>query len=114
MEILIPLFMIGIVCACIVVFARAIVQWIKDSKAPVETVPAEVLALYTKDDTAMMPMGSDGAMMPVSNTVCCVRFALADGTVSEYQVPRRLYSGLAVGMRGQLTYQGTRFRGFTL
>lgn len=113
MRFLIPIVAIALVGACVVIFAKAIAEWVKNNRAPVETVPAEVRELFTKDDTTMMPMGSDGAMMPVSDTQYCVRFALSDGRVVEHHIPRRLYNSLAVGMRGQLTYQGTRFRDFT-
>lgn len=114
MKMIFPIFMIVFVCAFIFVLVKAIAQWIRNNNSPVVTVPAEVRELFTKDDTTMMPMGTDGAMMPVSDTLYCVRFALTDGTVSEYHVPHSLYHELAVGMRGQLTYQGTRFCDFTL
>ena len=109
-----PLIITAFVCACVCIFAKAIARWIRNSKTPVMTVSAEVLALFTKENTALMPMGTDGAMMPVSETVCRVRFLIEDGGTPEFTIPRRVFKTLSAGDRGRLTYQGTRFRGFAL
>lgn len=101
------------VCVFVFILSKTLSEWIGNCKAPVLEREAVITELFTRDDTTMTPIGTDGAMMPVSNTLYKAKFRFADGSAEEFSVPRKIWKQMQVGMCGTLTSKGTRFQGFS-
>ena len=100
-----------IIFVFIYVLSKNIGEWAQNNRAPVTRIQATVIDMQEKDDTSMMPVGTDGGMMPMSNTTYHVRFQTADGE-QDFSVPKKLYRSLRVGQAGLLESKGTRFLSF--
>ena len=99
----------GIVAAIVVaVFATVIVrgvgQWRRNNASPVVTTMAR---LVTKRDEVHGGTGDNGA-----RTAYFATFEMPTGERRELALPAREFGLIADGDTGQLTYQGTRFKGF--
>lgn len=99
----------GIVAAIVVlVFATIIVKgvarWSSNNASPVVTTAARVVA--RRNDV------SGGGGESHARTVYFATFELPTGERQELAVPAREFGLIADGDAGQLTYQGTRFKGF--
>ncbi len=83
---------------------RGLGEWSRNNAAPVESVPAAVVAKRT-EVSGHMNGGSTW-------TAYYATFELDGGGRREFQVAGRESGVLVEGDRGTLTYQGTRYRGF--
>lgn len=104
----IPIFlalMIGIVA---VSAGRGLLQWSRNNKAPLQTVPARIVS---KRSEVKQQQTQDDAASRTSTTYY-LTFEDEEGTRIEFKVDGSEYGMSAEGDRGVLTYQGTRYRGF--
>ena len=106
---LVPLFIFVVFVVVIGVFVvkifQGIAEWSSNNAQPVRTVPALVV---TKRQHV-----SGGGQDSSASTWYYVTFeTVADGLRQEFSVGSRDYSGLAEGDTGDLTHQGTRYKGF--
>ena len=99
----------GFVIVAILVVAtvvRGIVEWISNSLKPVLTERARVTGKRTRV--------SGGGQHGHTSTTYYVTFELAeDGSRHEFKVSGRTHGSLCEGDEGELTYQGTRYHGFS-
>jgi hypothetical protein len=79
-------------------------QWNRNNQLPVSTVPASVV---TKRGQF-----SSGTENSSSSTSYYVTFEIRGGERLEFQMLGAQYGQLAEGDHGQLTHQGTRYKGF--
>jgi hypothetical protein len=105
---LIPLF-IGLVFLTVLgvfvyAFVRGLTQWSRNNASPLQTVPA---VLVTKRGQVSGGSGDSSA-----STSYYATFELRGGERLEFRVRGREYGQLVENDRGQLTYQGTRYKGF--
>ena len=112
MPVLIPLFILIWVAVMVYIILKIVGEWSKNRNSPMIQREAFILDVFTREDTSMVPTGSDGSMMPVVNTQYYAKFQFADGSAEEFKLHAKEYKQLAAGMRGILTSQGTWFRGF--
>ena len=113
MTILIAVFAVLLIGAV----GRGIYVWVKNNRAPQETVDARVVAKRMKvsghGGTAMANRVSAMNMMHSSTyTQYFVTFELEGGRRLELGVKDPEYGMLAEGDRGRLSRQGTRYLGF--
>ncbi|GAA1256294.1 DUF2500 domain-containing protein [Janibacter melonis] len=92
---------IGILLTAVV---RGSVQWSRNNASPVETLTARVTGKRTSV--------SGGHGDSSASTWYHATFELPDGRRDELAISAKDYAQLAEGDRGQLTRQGTRFKGF--
>ena len=83
---------------------RGLGEWSRNNAAPVEEVPAAVVAKRTEVSGHM-----DGGS---TWTTYYATFEFDGGGRREFRVAGRESGVLVEGDRGTLTYQGTRYRGF--
>lgn len=93
-----------VIAIFIVAAARGTMQWSRNNASPVETIPATVTGKRTSVSGGQ---GDSGA-----STWYHATFELTDRSRVELQLSAKDYAQLAEGDRGQLTRQGTRFKGF--
>ena len=109
--------MIFLVAVFVAVFvyicSKNLSDWIGNKREPLLERQAVITELFTRDDTAMVPTGADGAMMPVSSTLYIAKFRLPDGSTEEFSVPKKLWEQMQTGMCGTLASKGTRFESFS-
>ncbi len=84
--------------------AASVRQKALDDAAPVLTLPAQVV-------TKRSQVGG-GAGDAASYTIYYATFEFASGERQEYRLKGEEYGLLAEGDRGELTHQGTRYKGF--
>lgn len=107
------LFFIAFIAVFIWIIVKNVTEWINNNNSPVLEREATVADLFTREDSSMYPTGPDGAMAMSSDTLHYVKFAVDDGSVTEFRISRSLWNRLRTGMRGTLISQGTRFKDFT-
>lgn len=100
------------ICVFVFILGKIAAEWISNSRAPVREREAVILELFTRDDTTMTPVGTDGAMMPVSNTLYKAKFRFADSAEEEFSVPKKIWKQMQPGMQGTLVSKGSRFLEF--
>ena len=102
-----------LICFCLSLYgiSKGLVTWFSNNSAPVQTVPAVVVRMKETDNTTVMT-NADGSSMIMPDTVYSVWFRTEDGVEREFHVRAREYRSFREGMRGELTYQGTRWHGF--
>lgn len=83
------------------ILAKNIGQFIENENAPILTVPATIVDMRRKTHHHHHHSHSYH-----------VTFEVESGERLELRVHRSEYNDLAVGNRGVLTYQGTRYKGF--
>lgn len=84
---------------------KGIAQWQSNNAQPVRTVPALVV-------TKRQHVSGSGHDSSTSTWYYVTFDTVADGLRQEFSVRSVDYSGLAEGDTGDLTYQGTRYKGF--
>lgn len=92
---------IGILLTAVV---RGSMQWSRNNASPVETLTARVTGKRTSV--------SGGHGDSSASTWYHATFELPDGRRDELAISAKDYAQLAEGDHGQLTRQGTRFKGF--
>ncbi|UQZ37069.1 DUF2500 domain-containing protein [Paenibacillus sp. PK3_47] len=103
----IPIFlalMIGIVA---VSAGRGLLQWSRNNKAPLQTVPARIVS---KRSEVRQQAQEDTSSR--TSTTYYLTFEDETGLRTEFKVEGSEFGMSAEGDRGVLTYQGTRYRGF--
>ncbi|MFT3950564.1 MAG: DUF2500 domain-containing protein [Oscillospiraceae bacterium] len=105
-----PIVFVLFLCIFAVVFistlVRGVLTWGKNNAAPVLTVGAVIRA--TREAHRSHHTGND-MMVSGSYSRYYATFEFASGSRIELAVPHYEIGMLAVGDRGQLTFQGTRF-----
>ena len=91
----------------IITVVQGIAEWISNSFKPVLTKRERVTGKRTHV--------SGGGQHSHARTSYYVTFELTeDGSRREFRVSGKAYGRLSEGDEGELTYQGTRYRGFSL
>lgn len=88
------------------IIGKGIVQFIRNEKSPVLTVPAAIVDMRRKTHHHH----SNGHHHHSHSYH--ITFEKEDGERLELRVKRQEYMELSVGDHGVLTYQGTRYQGF--
>jgi len=105
--------MFGLVAAVIIVsLVRGASQWSKNNASPVLTVEAQVVAKRA-DVSGHLHSDGDGMNQRHSSTSYYATFQVESGDRMELHVPDSEYGMLVEGDRGRLTFQGTRYQGFS-
>lgn len=86
---------------------RGVMQWADNNQQPIDTVQAKVVTKRTA-------VSSSGGVNQngFTSTRYFATFEFASGTRQEYLISAHAYAFLAEGDTGQLTHQGTRYKGF--
>lgn len=87
---------------------KGLMQWSYNNGQPVQSLPAQVVT--KRADTR--GRGGMNTMNSV-NTWYYATFDIEGGQRQEFSVNGREYGMLAEGDQGTLTFQGTRYKGFT-
>lgn len=93
-------------------FLRGIVEWMRNNAAPLEAVRAQLVHKQEHVSTSMVPIGSDGAMMPMDDNWFELIFRTETGEEKKYQVSQKVYEAIRQGDAGTLECKGTRFMAF--
>lgn len=88
------------------IIGKGITQFIENENAPVLTVPATIVDMRRKTHHHH----SNGHHHHTHSYH--VTFRTQDGELIELRVKRHEYRELAIGDKGMLTHQGTRYQGF--
>ena len=103
---IVPIFIgvifIIVVVSILFVLLKALTQWQYNNQQPVLSVAARVVAKRTEVS------GREH-----TSTYYYCTFEVTNGTRHELRVTGREYGQLVEGDNGTLTYQGTRYRGFS-
>jgi hypothetical protein len=84
--------------------AKSVRQWHSNNQQPIQTVPAVIVAKRSHV--------SGGGGNSSAHTSYYATFELPGGERRELHVPSAVYGQLAEGDQGQVTFQGTRFKGY--
>ncbi len=87
-------------------------QYHKNNQSPVLTVDAAIVSKRTNVSTSMNHV-DDSMMHSSSSTTYYVTFQVESGDRMEFVVNGSEFGMLAEGDTGKLTFQGTRYQGFT-
>lgn len=106
---LVPLFIAAVFVLVIGIFAvvtvKGIAEWADNNAQPVLTVPVRIA-------TKRLHVSGGGQDSTASTSYHITFETLAGGLRQEFRVSATDYSGLAEGDTGDLTHQGTRYKGF--
>jgi len=94
----------------LVTFIKAISQWSRNNNSPRLTVPATVVAKRTN---VSRHRSGTNHMHHHTSTTYYVTFQVESGDRMELSMSGQEYGLLIEGDRGQLSFQGTRYLGFT-
>ena len=112
-----PIFFFVIFTLMLVMFAvtavRGLGQWSKNNRSPVLTVEAVVVAKRADVSRHIHSAGPEAAPVHSSHTTYYAAFQVESGDRMELCLPAAEYGLLAEGDRGRLTFQGTRYQGFS-
>lgn len=103
------LFIFGMIVFTII---KGISQWSRNNASPQLTVDAIVVTKRISTSHHMQDMGN-GAMHNHTSTAYYATFQVESGDRMEFCVSGKEYCMLAEGDCGRLTFQGTRYLGFT-
>ncbi|NGM83291.1 DUF2500 domain-containing protein [Paenibacillus sp. 7124] len=95
---------VGILSAILYSLFKGIKQWSANNASELVTAPCTVVAKRFK------VYGGSGDTSASTNYY--VTYELQNGARIELEVPDQSYGLMVEGDRGELTYQGTRFKGF--
>jgi hypothetical protein len=84
--------------------AKSVRQWHSNNQQPIQTLPAVIVAKRSHV--------SGGSGNTSAHTTYYATFELPGGERRELHVPSVVYGQLAEGDQGQVTFQGTRFKGY--
>ena len=96
----------------LVAFIKGIAQWGRNNRSPKLTVDAVVVAKRTQVSHSHHTMG-DGAVHMSHSTCYYVTFQVESGDRMELYVDGSEFGMLVEGDRGKLSFQGTRYLGFS-
>ena len=95
-----------LVCFVLLVIGKGIAQFVENENSPVLTVPATIVDMRRKTHHH-----HSGGHHHHSHSYH-ITFELENGEWLELKVRRQEYRELAIGDKGMLTHQGTRYQGF--
>lgn len=98
-----------IISMFVVTIVKSIAQWNKNNHSPRLTVEAKVVAKRTSVSHHHTNAGA-----PMTSTSYYVTFQVSSGDRIEFSVNGREYGMLAEGDFGNLSFQGTRYLGFSV
>ncbi|WP_455718803.1 DUF2500 domain-containing protein [Anaerosporobacter sp.] len=105
-ALILGLFVVGIL--------GGIKQWKINNNSPVLTVEAKIVAKRMKVRSSSSSLNDDNTMFTnSSSTDYYITFEFESGDRLEFEVPGDEYGILVEGDLGKLTFQGTRYKGFT-
>ena len=87
--------------------AQRVAQEIADDNSPVETITARMVTKQTQTSGYMMPNIPSSAI-----TSYCCTFEFSNGARREFMVAVDQFDLLVEGDEGQVTFQGSRYKGF--
>jgi hypothetical protein len=88
----------------IFLIARGVMRWHSNNQQPIQTLPALIVAKRSHV--------SGGAGNSSAHTSYYATFELPGGERREFVVPSSVFGQLAERDQGQLSFQGTRFKGY--
>lgn len=103
-----PIFLAVLIGILALSAGRGFLQWSRNNKSPVLTVSARIVGKRTEVTQRLQEDPQESRTV----TAYYVTFELEDGARKEFRVGGGEYGVCAEGDSGQLTYQGTRYRGF--
>ena len=103
-----PFILIPIIVVCVFLFVigKGIAEWSHNNSQPVLTTKAKVVGKRSAVGGGVH--GGDGNVQ----TVFHVTFEMETNERHEFQMAGKEYGKLCEGDEGELTYQGTRYKGF--
>ncbi len=84
-------------------------EWVNNNSSPIETKKAKVVAKRTSVDRYR---GAGNRRRGRNVTTYYITFELENGERMEFKVKDKEYGMLAERDEGELTFQGTRYKGF--
>ena len=111
MNSIIPLFFLIVIGIIIFQVIKGIGQWASNNNQPVLTVRSHIVSKRTKVSNNSHAHGN-GHHHSSTSTTYFVSFEVESGDRMELQVTGTDYGQLAEGDVGELTFQGTRYKGF--
>lgn len=112
-QIMFTLVFVLVIGMFIVIAVKGISQWNKNNHSPRLTVPATVVAKRTNVSHHRHNHGGTGMHHTTHSTTYYVTFQVDSGDRMELHVAGHEFGMLIEGDRGMLTFQGTRYLGFT-
>ena len=109
-------FLIFLIIGSVLIYTiiKNIKQWHINNNSPIQTAPSKVVAKRFDVQHHMQGGGGENQMMTShSQTNYFVTFELENRQRLEFHVKNKEYGMLVEGDVGMLTYQGTRYKGFT-
>lgn len=106
-EIMFSIIFAFVIFVFITILIRNIGEWHHNNESPRLTVNATVVAKRTR-----VSGGTGGTNGTMASTSYYVTFEVESGDRMELHLPGREYGQLAVGDKGKLSFQGTRYLGF--
>lgn len=105
MSVIVPVFFIIVIGLILFSAGKGITEWSSNNQKPKLTVKAKVVSKRTEV--------SGGANDHPSSTHYYTTFEVESGDRMEFHVSGFEYGQLAEGDHGELTFQGSRYHGFT-
>ena len=112
MRIIVPVIFVLVFGIIIVAMVRGIGEWNKNNQSPKLSVPAKVVSRRTAVSHHHHHQGN-GMYHTHTATSYYATFQVESGDRMEFSVSGREYGLLVEGDTGRLTFQGTRYLGFT-
>lgn len=97
----------------VVTAVRGLIQWSNNNQSPRLSVDARVVTKRTSVSMHHHHHGTGAGVHHSSSTAYYVTFEIASGDRMELKVKGNEYGMLAEGDHGQLSFQGTRYLGFS-
>ena len=95
----------------VVILVKGISEWNKNNHSPRLTVPATIIAKRT-NVSRHRHGGANGHHHHHTSTTYYVTFQVESGDRMEFHISGQEYGLLIEGDKGNLSFQGTRYRGF--
>jgi hypothetical protein len=102
---------VAIIGSIIFSIGKGVTQWSENNEQPVLTVQAKVVA--KRADTSVYRRAGNNNLGTTSSTSYFATFEFASSDREEFSLSEREYGLLAENDSGELTFQGTRYKGFT-
>lgn len=107
----VPIFFIGVFLLAIITYLRVNAEYRKNLKSPLLTRKAKLISKRVEVKGHKNP-DKDPKLNPTARIYHVLRFRLDNGELLEFDVQEDEYNQVVEGTLGQLTSQGTWFKGF--
>ena len=104
-----PVFLALVVGIIAVSAGRGLLQWSRNNKAPLKSIPARIVSKRTE---VRQQQSQEDSLSSRTSTTYYLTYEAEDGVRREFKVEGQEYGMSAEGDQGILTYQGTRYHGF--